>query len=120
MTYRRILLVEDDLDDDLQFQEALKIVAPQAICTVARDGAEALKRLRSFSPDIIFSDVNMPMVNGLELLSEVTQQPNPIRIVIMSTANDISQQAIHLGANDFFVKPDRFSTLCQKLRQLLF
>jgi len=120
MTYKHILLVEDDLDDQFIFQEALKIVAPASVCTVVNNGEQALEQLHVVNPDIIFSDINLPIINGIELLTAVCKLPSHIPIVMMSTSGYKKEILVQMGAKYFFVKPTVFKTLCQELTQLLY
>lgn len=119
MKNRHILLVEDDTDDQMLFQQALQDVAPTAVCTVASNGRDALQRLNIIKPDIIFADINMPMLNGLELLKELKKQSFNIPIVMMSTAAHEERNVKALGAEYFFIKPSLYNTLCTQLSHFL-
>ena len=74
---KRILVVDDDNDDRELFSEALASVDPVIVCDQATDGAEALKRLSTREidkPDIIFLDINMPVMNGWQFLSKLKSE----------------------------------------------
>jgi CheY-like chemotaxis protein len=119
MKNRHILLVEDDTDDQMLFQQALQDVAPSAACTIASNGRDALLRLNSLRPDVIFADINMPLLNGLELLKELKRLALNIPIVMMSTASHEEQNVRSLGAEHFFLKPSMYDTLCSQLAYFL-
>lgn len=101
----RVLIVEDD-EASRQFMTTL---ASDAGCEVAEaaNGAEGLKSFESFHPDLIFSDISMPVMDGLEMLEKVRKQSHDA-IVVMTTAfatAEYTLKALRLHANDFLVKP---------------
>lgn len=74
----------------------------------ARDGVEALAMARSFSPDVITLDVQMPRLDGLQVLDRLMiEQPRPVIMVSSLTAQgaETTLQALELGAVDFVPKP---------------
>lgn len=116
MTYKRILQVDDDSDDCELFLEALKCVS-SAIYTAINNPVEALRKLiqREIEPDIIFLDLNMPLMPGIEFLTEIKKQEKlkHIPIIIFSTSqlDDIIREAKLHGAEDFISKPNNFDDL---------
>lgn len=73
----------------------------------ANNGTSAIEKAASLKPDIIFLDINMPEINGLDALASIKTRNKGI-IVIMVTANsDIStvQQAVRTGADGYILKP---------------
>jgi CheY-like chemotaxis protein len=84
----RVLYVDDDLDDVEIFQMALRKVDPNIDCVVAENGVEALKLLESFIPDHAFIDINMPILNGCQLLAEIKSHApwRNIPVVMLSTS----------------------------------
>ncbi len=79
----------------------------------AKDGAEALDLIKQKSYDAVVLDVNMPRMNGIQLLKEI--QKNKIRVRVMMSSTDtkegakVTMDALELGAIDFIHKPDRVS-----------
>lgn len=75
----------------------------------AASGFEALRLLPALRVDVIVTDINMPDINGLELISFVRESPNYQRIpvVIISTENTAEdrKRGLELGARDYLVKP---------------
>src|SRR5688572_28451127 len=66
---KRIMLVEDDEDDQYLFCESLMELHPEIECQIAQNGAEALELVKQLPPfDMIFLDLNMPKVDGFECL----------------------------------------------------
>ncbi len=75
----------------------------------AADGAEALAYCRATMPDAILLDWNMPVMNGIEFLRQLRQEPGgeaPV-VVFCTTENDLSHitEAITAGANEYIMKP---------------
>ena len=121
---KRILLVDDDVDDQLYFRDAINEISPEAHCEIANNGKEALVQIEvPPPPDLIFLDLNMPIMNGYELLSTLKKSPRfkdiPVVIVTTSKNNNDIEQSQKLGANLFFTKPSNFAILCNKLRTIV-
>lgn len=77
--------------------------------SVARNGAEALALAKSFAPDVITLDVNMPEMDGITCLSRIMIEcPKPVVMVSSLTGDgaEVTLQALALGAVDFITKPD--------------
>ncbi len=125
MKPKTILLVDDDADDQYFFLDILQELEPSSKCITAKNGIEALSLLESSLPlpDLIFLDLNMPFMNGVECLSIIRKNETfkDIAIVIYSTSNDeISvKKTYELGANLFFQKPINFKCMQAKLESLL-
>ncbi|HEY0655713.1 MAG TPA: response regulator [Chryseosolibacter sp.] len=107
-----VLYVEDDLDDQSIFKECLNLVRPDITCEFAIDGPSALEKLRTSLrplPVCIFIDVNMPVMNGNELLAKIKADPALCRIpcYMLSTSNNKRhmESAIASGARDYLIKP---------------
>jgi two-component system chemotaxis response regulator CheB len=76
---------------------------------VARNGAEAIALAKSFAPDVITLDVNMPEMDGITCLSRIMVEcPKPVVMVssLTSSGAEVTLQALALGAVDFIAKPD--------------
>jgi CheY-like chemotaxis protein len=114
MKYKNLLLVEDDEDDQTLFLMALKSVGKEVHCSTAENGKEALDKLRNLavSPDLIFLDLNMPVMNGQEFLTEIKkdQSLDHIPVMVLSTSRHKSTIELtkELGAEEFFSKPENF------------
>ncbi len=121
-----ILLVDDDIDDQEMFMSALEFIDESIICYTAPNGYEAIMQLNSaeFLPDLIFLDLNMPVMNGVQFLREIkaTHKAKDVPVVIYSTASDMQtiQEAKQLGAFEFITKPEKFSELVGLLHGLLY
>jgi len=83
----------------------------------APDGAQGLKLFKEFQPELIFSDINMPIMTGLEMLEKIRNIDTNCLFIIISTLDspEYILQALRLKANDYLVKP----ALGKKLTDLL-
>jgi CheY-like chemotaxis protein len=107
---RYCLLVEDDEDDQEFFIDALHEASATAGCFVAVNGEEALHALQEpgFSPDYIFTDLNMPRMGGLELLKVIRNTARLKDIPVIVYSADYTKErvaaAIRMGAVAFYRK----------------
>ena len=123
----QILVVDDETDvRDLFLQRFRReIRSGEMSFSFAFSGEEAMTYMRQHSSEvlIILSDINMPGMSGLELLSHVKEEfemPPTTMMMITAYGDDQSyQQAMQLGANDFLTKPVDFGALKEKLKHLL-
>lgn len=111
-----ILLVEDNAGDVLLTQEALREVDVRNTLSIVRDGVEALAFLRREGchagaprPDLILLDLNLPRLNGHEVLAAIKEDPDLRRIpVIMLTTSDAAADvrgAYDRHVNSYITKP---------------
>jgi CheY-like chemotaxis protein len=119
------LLIDDDIDDQEIFLGALNNIRIDIKHEIAFNGHEALQKLISgiVQPDIIFLDLNMPLMNGRQFLREVNRQGvlTGIPIVILSTSadKDTIAETLSLGAKEFITKPDNFKEWERTLKIVL-
>ena len=125
MSYRKVLLIDDDEDDQHIFMTAAAEVSSNVSCVALYDARQALKKLenRELEPDVIFLDLNMPMMNGEQFLTEIkkNQALKKIPVIIFSTTsnkNTISSVK-ELGASAFITKPSLYDELVTVLKPLL-
>ena len=91
----------------------------------ALSGEEALDYLKGKASEVvlILSDINMPGMSGIDLLSKIRHDyPDPPPVVMMITAygdEENHRQAIQNGANDFLTKPLDFNVLKEKLKKIM-
>ena len=120
----RVLLVDDDADDRMFFQDAISEINPAVVCELTSNGIEALTRLSSEPlPKMIFLDLNMPIMNGLDCLSEIKNRDTikNIPVIIFTTTSDqhAMKRSYEMGAAAYFRKPNDFPSLMEKLKSLL-
>lgn len=126
LQFQSILLVDDDNDDQLLFQDALKEVSDGVYCYVAFNGKNALEKLNSSGtqlPDLIVMDVNMPIMNGIECLSAIKKSDslNSIPVIMYSTScsHECEKDCLDNGAAGYMEKPSDYLLLCKQIKHIL-
>lgn len=89
----------------------------------ADDGLDALKKLSQMAFDIIITDINMPIMDGLKLVKRVRSDERykdiPVVIITTEGGEEDRKRALALGANAYITKPIRAPQVIQTVRQLL-
>ena len=100
-----LLYVEDDETIRKGFVYTLKRFIKNII--IAEDGQEGLEKYLLYKPDVIITDIQMPKMNGLEMIEEIRKEDKDIQIIITTAFDDIQYtlSAIKLGVDGFFLKP---------------
>ena len=120
----KILLIDDDHDDQTLFCEAVNQISNSVVCETADSGQKGLALLESSAelPDILFLDINMPMMDGQACLREIKANAKlkDIPVVMYSTTNNSAEISKYkmMGAK-FLVKPPQFSKLVKSLSFIL-
>lgn len=112
------------VDDDKLIRKNLgEALAPYANVIEASDGAEGLQMVREKMPDIVISDVSMPVMSGLELSEHITSDPSTqhIPLLFISANNEENDRlkGLKSGAVDYIVKPFSNKELLFKLNNML-
>ena len=106
-THRSIILIVDDNKDMCQYLKGLLVNSWNVL--VAHDGKQALQMIQEQLPDLILSDVMMPIMNGNELLMEVrkTSATKLIPFILLSAqaGEEARLEGLRMGADDYLVKP---------------
>lgn len=119
-------MVDDDLEDQEIFSHTIKNLHSPVSCSFASDGTEAidiLKRNNDFQPDYIFIDINMPRMNGVDLLKEIKSLnlvPHSQLVIHSTNVSPVTvAECKRLGVNEFIVKSSSFNEMRNRL-ELLF
>ncbi len=122
---KRVLLVDDDIDDRELFVEAFSFIDNPSIVSTLESSDKLLDYLRGEDvlPDYVFLDLNMPRKSGKECLKEIQQYESlrGIRVIIYSTSlnpKDVAE-TYQDGAYCFIQKPNSFSDLKKILQKVL-
>lgn len=102
----RVLIADDH---DLIRQGLKRIISLEddfSIVGEAENGEEALKMLKNCQCDVALLDVNMPLLNGIEVLKEIKKQRNDIKVIILTIESDRKtiREAIEFGADGYMLK----------------
>ena len=103
----KILIVDDNKINMLLTRTLILNKLPRTIIYEAKNGLEAVELTQEHHPDIIFMDIQMPVMNGYEATTEI-RKTNPNTIIIAITAGIITgerEKCVAVGMNDFIIKP---------------
>jgi CheY-like chemotaxis protein len=121
-----ITLADDDEDDRLFFIDAFEELKINTIVNTLNNGRELLNFLNhpeTILPNIIFLDLNMPILNGIECLKEIKLNDRFKEIVVAIYSTSSSDQDIEdtfvLGANIYIKKPSSFDSLKKILSEIV-
>jgi len=121
-----LLLADDDTDDCIFFKEVLEELHITTNLTIINDGVELFSYLsKNYSnlPDVLFLDLNMPLKNGFECLSELkmNEKLKHLPVVIFSTSFDMEvvNSLYEKGANYYVRKPAEFIKLTKVVQVVL-
>jgi two-component system chemotaxis response regulator CheY len=91
--------------------------------TEAEDGVDALRKLAAQKFDLILTDINMPVMDGLKLVKRIRADAQhagtPIVVITTEGSTEDRQRAMALGANAYITKPIQAPQVIQKVKELL-
>ncbi len=105
------------IDDHKMIREGLRqlLELDGEICVIgeAGDGAQGLEVIHEMQPDVVLLDINMPVMNGLDMLKNLREKDNNIKVVILTIHNEIEylEEAIDIGVNGYILKDSECSSL---------
>ena len=107
MTSRTILIVDDEANQRLMVEQALRALAFDWTISTAASGQEALESLALREPDLIITDYHMPAMNGLELIARVRERHIPSRIILITaySSPELYDAAQRLHIDHYLTKP---------------
>ena len=122
MTNLKVLVVEDSPTMRQLIVFALKRIRSLQIVE-ANDGVGGLKKLSAEKFDLILTDINMPIMDGLKLVSLIRNDPQykevPVVIITTEGAQEDRDRALALGANEYITKPIQTAKIIEVVRRLL-
>ncbi|MGG4145314.1 response regulator [Paenibacillus algorifonticola] len=119
-----ILLVDDEPGHLAGLSKMLQKLRPQYAISIARNGKEALSKCQEQPFQLIISDIQMPLMNGLEFLEQLPPANQPQKFIYLSGYDyfDYAQKAIGLGTFDYLLKPvdqEKFELVLEKAERSL-
>ena len=101
----KVLIVEDEVHARTGLTELIESWGYKAEC--AADGAEGLEKAVQWAPSIVVTDLKMPRMDGMELLSRLADLPQRIAVVMLTAQGSIGSavEAMRMGAYDYIPKP---------------
>lgn len=125
MLYQKILLIDDDQDDTEVFIEAVNSLEIDILCHVETNPVKALEKLKNHEiiPEVIFLDLNMPVINGNEFIEKMkeVEELQPIPVILYSSYSlEVAKQFfINHAPEKYITKPHSFNELTSVLKTIL-
>lgn len=124
MGYKYILHIDDDEEDLEIFSTAVMELDTEIDCTSLNSSKEALTKLAAeeLHPEIIFLDLNMPVIDGFQLLSKIKKMSNcTIPVIVLSTCSQPGtiDKVKQLGADGYIIKPNSIKEFVRVLTPFL-
>ncbi len=118
----RALVVDDSMQLRRSVMYALQRLT-DIVCVEAADGAEALKKFQGGKFDIVITDINMPVLDGLKLIAHLrgdkANASLPIVVITTESAREDKDRALRLGASAYLVKPVKAPEVLRTVQELL-
>jgi len=116
---QKILIVDDDESTRESLSSYLTEVGYKSF--VADCGLAGVREVKRYSPDLVISDINMPDINGLELLKRIKEHDSLIQVIIITAYDDMNStiSAMQLGAYDYIEKPVDIMRLTLTIKRAL-
>lgn len=89
------------------------------VCGLATDGKDGIKKIRELKPDIIISDICMPELNGIDMITETRDLIPHSKVIILTGYRDFeyAQNALKLGAFDYILKPSKVEEITEIIKR---
>lgn len=114
----RVCIIDDEAPARRELKFLLGQIDDVEICCEAGSGTAGLKKIREHSPDVVFLDINMPGLNGLELSQILADLPTQPLIVFATAYEQYALQAFDVNAFDYILKPFELHRLQKTLAKI--
>lgn len=114
---KTILVVDDNKYHLLLYEQELSLEGYNII--TAKDGCEALKKVKEHSPDLIVMDIIMPKMDGIELMGSILSEYKKIPIIINTSYTSYMDNFMSWVADAYIVKSSDLNELKNKIKELL-
>lgn len=116
----RILVVED-LEDARTMLQLLLAMSLKLPVDTAVDGADGLRMLTDSNYSVVVTDLRMPNLNGMQLITEIEKRKIPVTIIVTTGHGNQAEanEALEHGAHDFMIKPVDPEKLIAKIKRIL-
>ena len=108
-------LIREGIKQLLEFDGSIDVIEQ------ASDGAECLEKLQHVQPDILLLDINMPNVNGIEVLEEIKKKNIPVKVLMLTVHSEAEYlvQAVDIGANGYILKDSGSEELKKEIQSVM-
>lgn len=102
-----LLYVEDEIKPQELVTQYLRSLYPQLTIHLAQNGLEGLKLFEELRPDIVVTDIRMPIMNGIQMSKKIKELNKDVFIIVTSASGDMDHilEAIDIGINNYVLKP---------------
>ncbi len=109
------ILMREGIKKLLEFDRSIEVIEQ------ASDGAECLEKLQKVTPDILLLDINMPVMNGIEVLEELKAQKSSLKVLILTVHSEVEYliKAVDIGANGYILKDSGSAELKQAIENII-
>lgn len=117
----KLLIVDDEQIEREGMQAILEKTYPEHIIKQAKNGKMAVQMASEFQPDVIFMDIKMPGMNGLEAVEQISANHPYIKFIMVTAYDtfDYMRHAIKLGVKDYLLKPSKASDIVVTVGKVL-
>ena len=108
-------MIREGIKQLLEFDGSMKVIAE------ASDGIECLEKLKNVKPDILLLDINMPNMNGIDVLKELKEKNDPLKVLILTVHSEVEYlvKAVDIGANGYILKDSGSAELKQAINAVI-
>lgn len=109
------ILMREGIRQLLEFDGSIEVVAE------ANDGEECLEKIQKDTPDVLLLDINMPKINGIEVLQQIRNEKLPVKVLILTVHNEIEYllKAVDIGVDGYLMKDSEFSELKRAIETVM-
>ena len=109
------VLIREGIKQLLEFDGSMKVIEE------ASDGVECLEKLKKVRPDILLLDINMPNMNGMDVLKELKERNDPVKVLILTVHSEVEYlvKAVDIGANGYILKDSGSAELKQAINAVI-
>jgi CheY-like chemotaxis protein len=114
------MVVDDSALIRMTAADTIKSIMPDCAVIESEDGKDAVRKCAQLQPEIVFMDIDMPIVNGFIALNIIKDKQRDARIIMMTAdqREETREKAAHLGAHGFLTKPFGREDLINVLKEL--
>lgn len=109
------VLIREGIRNLLEFDGSIEVIEQ------ASDGFECLDKLKNVTPDIILLDINMPRMNGIEVLEELKLKNISVKVLVLTVHNEVEYlvKAVDVGANGYILKDSGSDELKKAIHDII-
>ncbi len=109
----KVMLADDHSMIREGLKQLLELEGEFEVVEEASDGGDCIEKLQIIKPDILLLDINMPVMNGLEVLQKIRDMKSELKILLLTVHNEVEYllKAVDIGANGYLLKDSESSEL---------